>query len=366
MQIGVDAAVLSAKDERLKLGVYTVVLHLLAELAKLDKRNSYRLYTYSPLTKDILSKLSPIMKNSVLAPNIGWFTLRLPMELLVKPVDVYLGVSQAVPRFALSFNIGFIYDLAFIHIPEAYSDANRLMKLTGQLIDRSEHIVTISNSTKEDILKNFKIPENKISVAYLGVDDIFSQYGVKFIGSHPYFLFVGALKIGKNIPAIIEAFSRFLKGSSKVYDLLLVGSDYWLDGEINKTINKLQITNRVKILGTVATRDLPAYYRGATSFVSPSLWEGFCIPVAEAMSCGCPVIVSDRGALPEVVDNAGLIVNPKSIEDIAGAMRLIAGDIFKRTQLVQMGLARAKIFSWSNFTKSVLSVINKYEHKTIR
>jgi glycosyltransferase involved in cell wall biosynthesis len=357
MKIGVDGGALSVSDDRLKVGVYTVISHLLAQLGEKDKKNTYELYSFDPINKSLLDSFGPSMDNKVLWPAKGWFRVRLPLELKLHPVNLFLGVSQAIPQTRIPA-IGFIYDLGFLHNPESYKGSYaKLKKQTEQLVKRSRKIITISEYVKDDIKKTYGYPSDDIVVAYPGLDQRFTEKSGVHKGSHPYFLFVGALKVGKNVPNIIRAFAHFLKKEKKLFDLYLVGGDFWKDPEIDRVIAELNLHERVHKLGFVPDDDLPALYRGAVALVSPSLHEGFCIPALEAMASGCPVIGSTTGAMPEIVGQCGTLVNPLDVKAIADALNVMAYNATQRNLYSKKGLQQAKKYTWKNFGDSILHEI---------
>ncbi len=347
MIFGVDAGALSVSDDRLKVGVYRVVVNLLIELRKLDKTNTYRLYSFQPLERGMMQSFGSQMINVVL-PQRGWFRFWLPLELRKNSVDVFLGLSQALPSFVKN-SIGFVYDVGFLRFPEAYPGSyKRLKKQTEDLVKRSDNIITISQTSKSDLITYYGIDKKKVTVCYPGVSKQFGTTGNKFKGPRPYFLFVGALKRGKNIPILLEAFAKFSTTSEVLYDLYLVGGNYWFDPMIDETICRLSLRNRVKFLGVVSDEKLASLYRGAKALVMPSLWEGFCLPVVEAMASGCPVIVSNAGALPEILGDAGILVEPDDTERLAQAMaEKLPGE---------KGIARSKVFSWPAMASAVLEL----------
>jgi len=359
MKIGVDAGTLSVSDERLKVGVYRVVSNLLQGLGRLDKTNSYTLYSFAAIEPAVMGQFGHRMKNAVLKPLIGWFTLRLPLELRMHPVDIFLGAAQAVPPSS-AYSIGFVYDVGFIHAPQAYPGSlSRLKEQTVGVVKRASGIVAISQSTKDDLVKQYGYEKSKITVVYPGIDSRFTQKGTKTLRNNPYFLFVGALKPGKNVPAIIRAFAQILTKSKKTFDLLLIGGDYWQDPQIEQTIQDLGIGERVIRMGHVPDEDLPAYYRGAVALVNPSLWEGFCLPAAEAMACGCPVIASTAGSLPEILGGGGVLIDPTDTDALVKAMLRVSSDTNLRQSMIQKGLERAKVFSWDTFARTTLDIINR-------
>lgn len=359
MIIGVDAGALAITDERLKVGVYRVTFNLLKKLSTLDTVHQYRLYSFRPIERGVMAAFGPRMTNAVLQPAKGWLSLRLPIELKLRPVDVFLGLAQALPSLP-SFSIGFIYDLGFLYYPEAYGDsAKKLANQTAQLVKRANHIITISESSQKDILHQYGIEKDKVTVAYPGIflrPHLAMLQDEALRNSRPYFLFVGSLNKAKDVPLAIEAFAMFLKKVNKPYDLYLIGGDYWPDPEIDASINRCKLNDRVKKLGFVPDEKLLDYYRGATALVVTSLREGFCLPAAEAMACGTPVVTVDRGAMKEVVGEGGILVKESSVTAIADALFLIASDIGLRKKLARKALEQSKKYTWGRFAESVMSL----------
>ncbi len=359
MIIGVDAGALSIRDDRLKVGVYRVTLNLLRELGKIDKTNEYRLYTFLPIPAQQMKEFGPRMKNVIVRPVIGWSMIQLPIELRRHPVDVFLGLSQMIP-FSAARMIGFVYDLGFLRYPWAYPGSlARLEMQTRQLIKRSDHIVAISKSTKEDIARTYRTNANRVTVSYPGIDQRFTASGVKHKEQHPYILHVGALKRGKNIPFAIRAFKRFIDKTKKPYEFLLVGGDYWSDRTIPQVIEKLGLWDRVKLAGYVPEPALPSYYRGASALLITSLWEGFCLPATEAMRSDCPVVYAKTGSLPEIVGNAGLVFEKDNEGDAATSLSRITGSAALRNKLTEMGFLRSEQFTWRAFARRIHRIVSQ-------
>lgn len=358
MKIGIDGGALSITDDRLKVGVYRVAYNLIKDIPRSDNKNSYRVYSFSrggeraPLPRrknvEFLQLLRP-----------GFQKIWQPVELMKDPVDVYLGISQSLPFTLYDIKkIGFIYDVGFLDHPEFYRDSFYALSLqTASLIKHAHHIITISQASADSIMSRYHVPKEKLTVAYLGVEKQFHPSGKKHHRKNPYFLFVGSLKPGKNVPMMLRAFSKFLASSSIEYDFLLVGSDYWLDPGISATINSLGLHRNVHIVGFADDVTLSEYYRGATALMSVSLIEGFGLPVVEAMASSCPVIGSTIGSLPEVVGSAGMLVDPDNEDELVGALLFVSTDKIKREQMKEKGRARAKLFSWDLFAKKVSAVI---------
>ena len=366
MVIGVDAGALAISDERLKVGVWRVTFNLLRELGNLDRNNEYRLYSFGEGIRGIreIRERWGERMNEVRLPRAGWSTLWLPAHLRLFPVDVFLGLAQTLPA-SPSRSIGFIYDVGFLFHPEAYGkSAARLEKQTAQLVKRADHIITISESSKRDIFNQYGIEKDNVTVSYPGVDEYFisprlARQGEAFRNARPYFLFVGSLNKAKDLPTAIEAFAIFLKKMKKPYDFLLIGGDYWPDPAIDASINRFKLNNRVKKLGFVADEQLAPYYRATTAFVTTALHEGFCLPAAEAMVCGTPVVALDRGSLKEVVGDGGIVVEERrlksAITDLADALLKVT-DLKMRERLSKQAVKRAKLFSWRKFAENVFSL----------
>ena len=366
--IGVDAGALSITDERLRVGVWRVTFYLLRELSSLDRNNTYRLYSFRPIDRDVMKYFGSNMQNVVLTPTIGWSSVRLPLELKIRPVDVFLGLAQTLPS-SLSNTIGFIYDLGFLFHPEAYgASAQKLAKQTKLLVERARHIVTISESSKRDILAHYGLKNERVTVAYPGVG-LKRSHLVKKQGETlktPYFLFVGSLNKAKDLPLAIEAFALFLKKTKKPYDFLLIGGEYWPDPRIGALIDQYKLEQHVHKVGHISDDALVAYYRGATALVATGLREGFCLPAAEAMACGTPVVAINRGAMKEVVGKGGIVVEERglksAITNLANAL-MNATDLKTRERLSKQASTRARKFRWKAFGNVIYQQINMLTHE---
>lgn len=361
MVIGVDAGAIAVTDDRLKVGVYRVVYNLLQQLFKLDQKHSYRLYSFNPIPETILDTLSPNMTNLVLRPVSGWFSWRLPFSLMIHPVDLFLGVSQAIPLGA-SRSLGFIYDLGFLHYPEVYpGSAAKLKSQTEAVAKNATVIITISEASKKDIIDFYHVPAEKIVVALPGVEERFTTGGVKFNSQIPYILHVGSLKPGKNIPMLIQGFSQFIRSTHSPHLLVLIGGDYWLDQDILTTITACGLDERVRLLGHVPDDILPQYYRGASAFASLSLSEGFCLPVLEAMACGIPVVTSNTGSFPEVVPDTSLLSAPNDLARFTQNMYTVLQNKEFRDTVVAKGIAKSQLYNWHKFAELIYNIMLQFE-----
>jgi len=236
-----------------------------------------------------------------------------------------------------------------------------LIKLDIRYIKRASHIIAVSQHTKNDLIKYLKIPDNRISVVYNGVDhNIFKPYNIKLLDK-PYILYVGSERPRKNLGRLFEAFAK-LKKEFPELKLLKVGASGRSEKYRRDTIKKLdslKITQDIIFVDHLSELDLAHYYSSATLLAYPSLYEGFGLPPLEAMACGCPVITSNTSSLPEVVGEAGIMVNPYDTNSLVQAMRRVLTDDKLRDDMVRKGLEQSKRFSWEKTARQTLEVYEK-------
>ena len=238
-----------------------------------------------------------------------------------------------------------------------------LLKLDIRGIKRASHIIAISQNTKSDLIKYLNIPRERITVIYVGVDhSIFKPVKAKLF-HEAYILYVGSERARKNLNRLLQAFSR-LKGEFKGLKLVKVGSPGRSDEFRKRTIKQIEslgLDEDVIFMDWVAENDLPHFYSAASLLAYPSLYEGFGLPVLEAMACGCPVITSNTSSLPEVVGDAAIMVDPYDVDALARAMRKVLTNEGLRKAMIEKGLAQAKKFSWEKTAKETLEVYKKVE-----
>jgi glycosyltransferase involved in cell wall biosynthesis len=365
MNIGIDAGCLGVRDKRLKVGVYNLAKNLLIELGKLDHENKYFLYSFRPIDESLLSQLPPNMQSVIVKPTKGWMQIWLPIRMMRDRIDLFIALGQAVPVKLSSrvVTLGYIYDIAFEKWPEFYPDSFINLHLnTKTLAKKADHIVTISEISKKDIVARYKLPPSRVTSIPLGVRDI-TNISKKRLSNKEYFLYVGALKRIKNVPSIIKAFDLFLQTTSKEYELVFVGGDKWFDPEIKETLQNVSDNTAERIIfqGHVDDSELGGLYKNALAFVSPSFYEGFGLPHLESMSLGCPVIGSKTGSLPEIIGDSGILVDPQNIEEISQAMQQVATDGDLRDALSKKATKKAQEYSWQKCATQTLSLINSYE-----
>lgn len=368
-----------------RLGSSQVAFELLRNIEKYDRNNDYTVLLPSQPLGDLPKERSGFAYR-ILKPGKLWTRIALPMALFLSKIkpDVFFTPTHYIPRFAPSQvkRVVTIFDLSYLHFPEMFQtkDLYQLTNWSKFSITNANHIVTISKSTKKDLIKNYSLSSDKITVVYPGFDAkvfkpvknlrqirrIQNRYGIK--GN--YIIYIGTIQPRKNLVRLIEAFSRLhpegeqarhLPGAQ--LQLVVVGKttglgrQAWMFEDILNAPAKLGIENQVIFTGFVPTEELPYLISGAVAYVLPSLWEGFGIPVVESMACGTPAVVSNVSSLPEVVGKAGLLVDPYSVDQIEQAIRTVVVDKKLRARLSKLSLAQASKFSWRKMAREVIRVL---------
>lgn len=383
MNIGIDA---SRANKPKKTGTEWYSYHLIQWFKKLDNSNHYFLYTNVPL-KSGLENCPENFTEKVLSwpPGRLWTQFRLSWEMLVTRLrDLLYKIvrdkkKQSIDRLFVSAHViplihpkdttVTIHDIGFERFPKIYpwydivyhKWAVRWAKF------RAKKIITISEFSKKELIDVFKIKPEKIHVIYNGydkknyrlyekskIDQVKSQYNL----TKPYLIFIGRLEEKKNTSFLIECFAEFKKKFPE-YNLVLIGRKGYGFDKVEENIKKYGLENDVIFPGWIETNDLTKILAGARAMIFPSNYEGFGIPVIEAMACGTPVICSNTTSLPEVAGDAAILVDPKNKEQIVEAMKKIVADENLRQNLVEKGLENVKRFSWEKCAQETLDVILK-------
>jgi glycosyltransferase involved in cell wall biosynthesis len=268
--------------------------------------------------------------------------------------DLFFSPGYNSPLYCAAPFVFTIHDLSHIYCPENSSPLIRLYYATvmKRACRQALKILTVSEFTRGQIVEWSGVPEDKVFNVGCGVDPAYQPAGNAYGLQFPYLLCVSNRKPHKNEFRIVEAFAKADLGPDM--HLVFTGS---ATAKLSACVEKFGVMQRVCFTGSVAESDLPSLYRGAVALVFPSLYEGFGLPILEAMACGTPVVTSNVTAMPEVAGDAALLVNPTSLREIANAMERIVGDNGLRQQLRKWGLARAAEFSWAGTAAKVYSLL---------
>lgn len=382
MKIAIHAADLDCK--RID-GTRVYLFNLLKSFGKLNEKDAFSVYhqrAFNPC-------LAPPVFPNYLVKNIPFLTLwtqtRFAWQLLLDRPDVLWMPVHNVPivrRRELKIVVT-IHDLAFKIFPQYFParDLVKLNRLSNLAIKNADRIIAVSEATKKDILKFYpQISPEKITVVYHGFDtQLFSQTAArsdservlsKFKISTPdqssggedspkFILYVGAIQPRKNLGVLIEAFEK-IKAKNPALKLVFAGAPAW---QFESTLEKIASSlfrDDIIVTGTVSFDDLPALYQNSQAFVFPSLYEGFGIPVLEAMASGVPVILANNSSLPEVAGEAALYFDTQNVDDLAGCLELILADGELRAAMIEKGKQRAANFSWEKCARQTLDIISKW------
>jgi glycosyltransferase involved in cell wall biosynthesis len=300
-----------------------------------------------------------------------WHRLRvpLPVEVFAGRTDLYFATDFALPpTLPRTRTAIFIHDLTYVRVPNAAVPelVGYLNAVVPRALKRADVVIVNSEATKTDIIDIYGTPPEKISTIQFGVHPHFTPskkplaaLRAKYsLPQQPYILTVGTVQPRKNYARLIEALA-VLRAKGIDATLVIAGGKGWMETPIFETVARLKLEPYVRFLGYVDDSDLPALYTHAAAFAMPSLYEGFGLPVLEAMACGTPVVTSTVSSLPEAAGDAALLVDPTNIEAIADALRRIISDTRLAQELRAKGLAHVMPFTWGRTAKQLLEAFDK-------
>ncbi len=360
MLIGIDGNEANIK-RRVGIGEYS--FELLKQFKEFQISNvKFQIYLKDRPREDF-PKENESWKYRIVKPRKFWTQIGLPLDLyLHKPrPDVFFTPSHYSPRFSPIPTAISIMDLSYIKFPELFkkSDLYQLVNWTKYSAEKASRIFTISLASKNDIIQEYKLPESRVVITYPGLKQVSSiKYQVSSMPKRDYILFVGTLQPRKNIVKLVEAFAK-IKPKYSNLELIIVGKKGWIYEDILNAPKKFNVEKSVKFIDFVDDLKLADLYKNAKCFVLPSLYEGFGLPVLEAMKYGCPVIVSNVSSLPEAGGDAALYVNPEDVNDIKEKIEKVLSDKNLREQMVRRGYEQVKKFSWEKTARETLKVLEE-------
>ena len=371
MRIGIDYT--AAAHQSGGIGRYT--RELIAALLKLASPHQYTIFAAAGglargdwrseiESRSVRFRTIPLTDNWMARL---WHRLRvpIPVEVITGPLDIFYSPDFVLPPTCRrTRTLLTVHDLSFLRCPDAFVPSLRryLERTVPRSVAHADRVLADSEATRADLIAHYSTPPGKVEVLYCGVDPRFrpeqepgererlrARYG---IADRSYVLSVGTLQPRKNHVRLIQAFGQLADWPAS--QLVIAGGRGWLCEGIFAEAERHG--DRVRILGFADDADLPALYRNAALFALPSLYEGFGLPVLEAMACGTPVVCSNASSLPEVAGDAALMVDPFDIDGLVEAMARTLEDADLRQQMIAKGLAQAARFTWAESAQQLLSV----------
>jgi glycosyltransferase involved in cell wall biosynthesis len=365
--IGINATVISAQYA----GAGAYAFNLVKQLAAIDKDHRYIVFANADMVRqwNIHSGNFLFVPVSIKRPLLRmiWEQLILPLHIKKYRITIMHCPHYSVPVFGNCTKVVTFHDVSLITMPHLHLTSKHwfFSKMMAWASHHAKAIIAVSQSTKNDVAKLFDIDLRAIHVVHeacntsfmpiqdkLAVQRICTKYGIP---AGEFILFVGMLEPRKNIVTLLRAYKTMLQKGLKLL-LVIAGRKGWMYDDIYKTVKELSLENQVVFTGYVDDIDLPFIYNGATCFVYPSLYEGFGIPVLEAMACGVPVITSNVSSMPEIAGDAALLVDPIDADGLCTAMCKLIEDNVLRHTLGEKGIARARDFSWEKMARETVTV----------
>jgi glycosyltransferase involved in cell wall biosynthesis len=348
-------------------GVERYAAELIRNIAKLDSENEYILY-FRTQPQQWFRELPSNFKIRLIPFPKFWTQLRISWEMITHPVDVLVILASAMPIIHPKKSIFTAHDLAFEIYPAAFTPFMRYYQKWSARFAAKEaaKVLAVSEATKKDLVDLYGVDPDKVVVTHLAFDTsmfyprsyeevqpILDKYGLTY---QKYVLFLGTVQPRKNIPMLVDAFEKIKQENRIEEKLAIFGTRGWMWEPILKKVKTAGLNGSVKYYDYAPKEDLPYLYAGAKLLTLPALYEGFGLPPLEAMASGVPVVVSNVSSLPEVVGDAGVLVDPNSAESISKGLLEVLTDNNLRQQMITKGLERAKQFTWENTARKTLEV----------
>lgn len=363
-RIGIDAHMVGQRET----GNETYVVNLLRYLPQADREQRFR-YAAIALDEAQVRAQLPAADLDILRVRPGASPIRIPvaMPLLAwREKLALLHVTYVAPPLCPCPTIVTVHDISFRLYPHYFPLRVRLMlsMLVPLSMRRARRVLTLSSSVKHEIVAHYGLPEDKIVVTGAapaahfcpildgdGLDAARARYGL----TRPFILSVGNLQPRKNIRRLVQAYALLPPPIRSRYQLAIVGQALWQHSDVYQAVAEYQLQDGVTFTGYVPDEDLPLLYNAADLFVYPSVYEGFGLPILEAMACGTPVVTSSASSLAEVAGDAGILVDPTCADDMASAMAAVLSNPDLANRLSERGLHRARSFSWEQTAGETLA-----------
>ena len=380
MRIGIDCRKIYDIHLNIGAGVERYVYHLVKHLLLIGRGHEFVLFVRADLSPETIHRLKgendrvKIVKQMPAISNIPFISNHWNFSRLLKKEKLNWTIFPAnvLPLFYRKRSLLVVHDLAIYNHPEWFPDGQWLAKriIVPRSIRKASMIAAVSESTKNDLMKIFKVKEQKIQVVYPGVvikEDYAAEEVVKVLKKfdikNDYALFIGTIEPRKNIPKLIKAFSNYIfENEESQTSLVIAGEKGWKFGGVFRELNEFnnRLTgSRIKYIGKISNRERNILIGNCRAFIFPSLYEGFGFPVLEAMAPGVPVVTSNNSSLAEIATGASYLVDPYDVNDIRRGIKTVLEDKILRYQLVAAGKERVKNFDWDKTARQFVELMSK-------
>jgi glycosyltransferase involved in cell wall biosynthesis len=352
MRIGIDARLVYYSQA----GIGQYILHLAKGLARVDRENDYLLLQSRKDDSTILEQPN-FRRVSLWTPSHHRLERHaLNVELMRLGLDILHSPDFIPPHRPRCRSVITVHDLAFLLYPHFLTrESARYYGHIDQAVRWTDQIIAVSNSTKRDAIQHLGVPEDKITVVYEAANAIFrpidhvaareqvrKRHGV----DGPFLLFVSTIEPRKNVPTLLRALWQLVECYKEDVHLILAGGKGWLFEDVFALVDELKLAGRVHFVGRVSSEELLYLYNAAELLAHPAFYEGFGLPPLEAMACGLPVIASNVSSLPEVVGDAGILIDPHDVDELTVSMWRVLNEAGTRREMREKGLRQAARFSW--------------------
>lgn len=371
MKIGIMLRHLGSKGPEVGTRVYAE--NVVEGILERDKKNKYLLIYNDKESLGKYSKYPNATEIVIRMPTkLLWDQFAIPLLVKREKLDLIFNPKFTVPLFSGCKTVFAIHGMEWYIYPEVYNwyDIIYVKIALPFYCRKADAIVAVSKLVKSDIINYIGIYKDKIKTIYEAANKIFrplrdqdTLIAIKEKYNLPdrFILYVGGIFPSKNFGGLVKAFYNLKKKGS--YKLVVVGSKRWKFEKDFKLINELDLNDDIHFTGRIPQIDLPAFYNLAEIFVFPSLYEGFGIPVLEAMACGCPVIASKTGALPEIAGDAAAFIDPYDIKEMSDTMNKVLTNENFRQELIEKGYKQVKNFSWDKCATEIIEVFRELERE---
>ena len=365
MRVGIDARLVYYSQA----GIGQYILHLVDGLAKVDRENEYFLLQSRKDETTILEQPN-FRRVSLWTPSHHRLErMSLNVELVRLGLDILHSPDFIPPDRPRCRSVITVHDLAFLLYPHFLTkESARYYGHIDQAVRWSDQIIAVSQNTKRDAIQHLGVPEDKITVVYEAAnaifrpidreearEQVFRRHGI----DQRFLLFVSTIEPRKNVPTLLRALKQLLECYKETVHLVLAGGKGWLSEDAFALVEQLKLEKHVHFVGRVSSEDLLYLYNAAELMAHPAFYEGFGLPPLEAMACGLPVIVSNVASLPEVVGDAGLLIDPNNVDELTVSMWRVLNDPEARREMREKGLRQAARFSWERAATETAAIYRR-------